>query len=212
MKKRILIGCLIAVAVVFVVKARQGQQFVKITYKETAHKDGKIADKGSRVRVVDPPTGQYKETYFSPDGQEISSLLCTIKGVFVVRKDHIQLKDAFVRYPASSEEALKKNAVGKDTILNYTAYLNKTPIGSEIWESAELPDVPLKVIMRGGGDSFTQLEAVEVKWEEAKSELFNLPDLPLDTSPIERRFKEAQEKGDQKGIRRYADLLARYKK
>ncbi len=57
-------------------KAQQEQTFFKITYLETRHLangEDKIMDK--RIRFVDPPSGQWKETVYSPEGEEKETTL-----------------------------------------------------------------------------------------------------------------------------------------
>jgi hypothetical protein len=210
----------VCIAGVFVARSKTTQEsgLVRLTYVETTHlPDGQIRTKGKRVRVVERSTGQYKETYYGPDGQEKDFVLVSKQGVFIIRKGIIQPTDEFQPPPPESftGESVKKNAVGTAQILGYTSYIKKSASGSvEVWAAPELGShIPLKVIMYGGDNSFTQLEAVNISQEPAPpAGFFDPPDLPVDVSKIERALEAAQTGNDQRGIERYNRLLAKWKR
>jgi hypothetical protein len=210
----------VASVLAFRSRSRQDQALVRLTYAETTRlRDGKIEAKGKRVRVVEVATGQYKETTYSPDGQEQDSMLVSRKGVFVIMQKMIQPTDEFMPPPPESfsAESVKNNSTGTAQILGYTAYIKKSARGSvEIWSAPELGShVPLKVIMYGADRiSYTQLEAVEIAWQTAAPAGFFDPpaDLPVDVSKLERALEGAETRNDQRGVLRYKRLLAKWKR
>jgi hypothetical protein len=200
-------------------KARQEKAFFKITYTDIAHlADGQTRLKGKRVRFIDVPTGQYRETDYLPDGTESLTHLVSKQGVFMISKDSLFPMDEFKPPSAASflEETVKKNAAGTANILGYTAYVHRSVSGSvETWTVPELGShVPLKTIMYAGDRvGYTALEAVEISLQPAPSaNFFNPPNLPVDTSKLERLLEKAQADKNQAAIDRYTRLLSKWKK
>jgi hypothetical protein len=212
-------ACLIASAFILRSKAIQ-PELIKITYSETK-RTPHGQTQSMRIRYMELPTGQYKETAYDKDGKEGDSQIKSRLGLFTIAKKNARILpiegfEAPRWSEAESASAIEKNAVGVDQIAGFRAYHTKAPSGSvETWTAPELSsNIFLKLIMHSAdGVSFTQLEAAAVSREGATpAGFFDLPDLPVDTSKLERALEAAQERRDQRGVERYNRLLKQWKK
>jgi hypothetical protein len=200
-------------------KAQQEQTFFKITYLETRHLangEDKIMDK--RIRFVDPPSGQWKETVYSPEGEEKETTLISRQGYFKIKKGSLDLIGEFFQWPSANEfleEIYKRDSFGTDNILGFIAYGKKIGASQdEIWTTPELGSrVPLRLVNHApDGVGYCSLEAVEISRELEPANFFDPPDLPMDLSVLNRWLEKARADGNQAAVERYSRWIAMWQK
>jgi len=199
--------------------AQQEQNFFKITYLETRHLangEDEIMDK--RIRYVDPPSGQWKETVYSPKGEEKGTTLISREGHFKIEKGSLDLIGEFFQEPSANEfleETYKRDSFGTDNILGFIVYGKKIGASQdEIWMTPELGSrAPFRLVNHAtDGVGYCTLEAVEISREPEPASFFVPPDLPMDLSVLYRWLEKARADGNQAAVDRYSRWIAMWQK
>lgn len=174
---------------------------------ESVERDGKLEPRNIRTRFV-KYTGEWKE-FVQPVSSDKGAMVVASRadGDYAYNNSQGLQLTGSGRSPVHPDTfttatyRTSPNLLRIDKLLGREAYVLRTDQGdgdyAEEWVVPEFGRMPLKLVLHNHlGGSVTN-QAISVEFMDVTDEMLKMPDLPLKFDFLEKRIKQAEQKGDQ---------------